>query len=98
MEENPRKPRRFQVRLRTLFLVTTVAAVLVAVAVPVTRHVIQKREESRVKEELKAANRYVGTTRTGDVVYFGADYDAVELQPTSHAPTGQTASTPSPSP
>ncbi|MCE9553696.1 MAG: hypothetical protein K8T91_10040 [Planctomycetes bacterium] len=39
--------RRIQFRLRTIFVVTTIAAVLVAVAVPVTRHLVRKREPTK---------------------------------------------------
>lgn len=39
--------RRIQFRLRTIFVVTTIAAVFVAVAVPVTRYVVRKRGEAR---------------------------------------------------
>lgn len=53
MKENPRKTRRFQFSLRTVFVVTTLAAVLVAVAVPVGRYVIREREERVYYSQIK---------------------------------------------
>ena len=64
MEEKPRKCRRLQFNLSTVFLMLTVAAFLLAVAVPVASKAIRAREEARrkaieaqVQEEMKARLR-----------------------------------------
>ena len=55
MEENPRKTRRFQFSLRTIFAFMTVVAVLVAVSAQVKKYVVQKRDEESRQKMLEGA-------------------------------------------
>ena len=48
---------RFQFSLRTLFVVMTVVAVSLAVAVPVTRYVIRTRREARTKAVIEKIDK-----------------------------------------
>ncbi|MCE9548500.1 MAG: hypothetical protein K8T25_23745 [Planctomycetia bacterium] len=49
MEKKPVKRRRFQFNLRTVFVLVTVAAAMLAVAVPVTRYAIRERQRKEVE-------------------------------------------------
>ncbi|MCE9556132.1 MAG: hypothetical protein K8T91_22515 [Planctomycetes bacterium] len=49
---------RFQFRLKTLFVVMTIAAVLVAAAVSVTGYVIREREGARNREIDRALGEF----------------------------------------
>ena len=52
MEENPRKPRRFQFSLRTIFVVTTVAAVLLAVSAPLVKDAVIRWREREMSNQI----------------------------------------------